>query len=222
MALTLHVPDPGWEEWLASHPLPGAALFGSRTMAETLGLLTLHPGRPFGARDVVFHLGTNLESTQRALDRLRHTGVLTDTRTGRRRDFVLRRGAACMSLRQLALGTVTLGPRLERAHAELGDGALVAGFVHGSVATGTEGPESDVDAVVIGEVGTPELAPYLADLEHLMGRPLNALAFAPDAYRTGVGAPAGFLRRIVDRPRLLIGVGDAWLSQTERDAQRAA
>jgi predicted nucleotidyltransferase len=219
---TLHVRDPAWEARLAGWPLPGAALFGSRTLAAVLGLLTLHPGRRFGARDAVFQLGTNLESTQRAMERLCDGCVVSEVRTGRRRDFVMPRGARTMALRQLALETVTLAPRLRWAADDLGAGAVVAAFVHGSIAAGTETAISDVDVIVAGEATISDLAPFVADLEHLMGRPLNALCFVPGAYAAGIGAPDGFLRRVVDRPRLLVGVGDDWLVRAERDARRAA
>jgi predicted nucleotidyltransferase len=219
---TLHVPDPAWEARLAGRPLPGAALFGSRTIAEVLGLLTLHPGRRFGARDVVFQLGTNLESTQRAMERLRQSCVVSEVRTGRRRDFVMPRGARTRALRQLALEAVTLAPRLGWAADELGAGAVVAAFVHGSIAAGTETDTSDVDVIVAGEATISDLAPFVADLEHLMGRPVNPLCFVPGAYVAGVGAPSGFLRRVVDGPRLLVGVGDDWLIGAESDARRAA
>ena len=222
MTSTIHVRDPAWEARLQRQPLPGAALFGSRTSAEVLGLLTLHPGRRFGVRDIVFLLGTNLESTQRATERLAQAGVLTEEREGRRRDFVMPAGARTLALRELVLGTVTLAPRLGWAADELGAAAVVAAFVHGSIARGTEGPVSDVDVVVAGEAGIADLAPYLADLEHLMGRSLNAICFSPSTYAAGVAAPAGFLRRVVERPRTLIGVGDTWLRETEADAVRAA
>jgi predicted nucleotidyltransferase len=219
---TLHVPDPAWEARLAGRPLPGAALFGSRTIAEVLGLLTLHPGRRFGARDAVFQLGTNLESTQRAMERLCQGCVVSAVRTGRRRDFVMPQGARTMALRQLALETVTLAPRLHWAADELGAGAVVAAFVYGSIAGGKETDTSDVDVIVAGEATISDLAPFVADLEHLMGRPVNPLCIVPGAYVVGVGAPNGFLRRVVDGPRLLVGVGDDWLIGAESDACRAA
>lgn len=216
--MTLHVPDPAWEARLRAHPLPGAALFGSRTIAEVLGLLTLHPGRAFSVRDVVFQLGTNLESTQRAMNRLLDAQVVSLLPGGRRRDFVLPRNARTPALRQLALATVTLAPRLRWAADELAGDAIAAAFVHGSVAAGSEGAGSDVDVAVIGQVGPPDLAPYLADLEHLLGRPVNALSLTPGAYAAGVAADTGFVRRMVDRPRLFIGVGDDWLTQAETGA----
>jgi predicted nucleotidyltransferase len=219
---TLHVPDPAWEARLDRSPLAGAALFGSRTLAEVLGLLTLHPGRRFGARDLVFQIGTNLESTQRAMQRLCDAGVVSDVRNGRRRDVLMPRGGRTMALRRLALETVTLTPRLRWAADELGAGAVMAAFVHGSIAAGTETNASDVDVIVAGEATITDLAPYVADLEHLMARPLNALCFAPDAYAAGIAEPGGFLRRVVDRPRLLVGVGDEWLVRVEANARRAA
>jgi predicted nucleotidyltransferase len=222
MTSTLHVPNPAWEAWLRANPLPGAALFGSRTAAEVLGLVTMHPGRSLGVRDIVFQLGTNLESTQRAMDRLSAARVVSEVRTGRRRDFLMVPGPQAMALRQLALTTVTLAPRLRWAAEELGAGAVTAAFVHGSIAGGTEGVDSDVDVIVVGDVLVPDLAPYVADLEHLVGRPVNALCCSADAYRAGIAAPAGYLRRVLDRPRLLIGIGDGWLTRMDADACRAA
>ncbi|HEX3604803.1 MAG TPA: nucleotidyltransferase domain-containing protein [Candidatus Dormibacteraeota bacterium] len=222
MTTTLHVPDPAWEARLARCPLAGTALFGSRTIAELLGLLTLHPGRRFGARDAVFQLGTNLESTQRAFERLCQAGLVSEVRSGRRRDFVMPHCTGTMALRQLALETVTVAPRLRWAAEELGGGAVVAAFIHGSVAAGTETDTSDVDVIVAGEATISDLAPYVADLEHLMGRPVNPLCFVPSAYAAGARAPDGFLRRVVDRPRLLVGMGDDWLITAERSAHRAA
>jgi predicted nucleotidyltransferase len=218
VAATLHVTNPAWERWLRANRLPGAALFGSRTAAEVLGLLTMHPGRAFGVRDIVFQLGTNLESTQRAVTRLLTAHVVSGVRDGRRRDVLMEPGPQAMALRQLALGTVTLAPRLRWAGEDLGAGAVTAAVVHGSVASATEGLDSDVDVIVVGEASIPDLAPYLADLEHLMGRPVNPLAYTVDAYRAGIAVKTGYLRRVLDRPRLLIGVGDDWLTRAEADA----
>jgi predicted nucleotidyltransferase len=222
MTATVHVPDPAWESWLRCHPLPGAALFGSRTIAEVLGLLTMQISRPFAVRDLVFQLGTNLESTQRAMERLCAAQVVSEARAGRRREFRMPPGPRALALRQLVLDTVTLGPRLRWASGELGEDAVVSAFVHGSIATGTEGAQSDVDVIVVGTAAAPDLAPYLADLDHLLDRPVNALTVPPDAYVTGMAAPAGFLRRVADRPRLLVGVGDGRLAELEAHADRAA
>lgn len=46
-------------------------------------------------------------------------------------------------------------------------------FIFGSIASGTEGAESDVDLMVIGEIGLRKLAALLAGVSDSLGREIN-------------------------------------------------
>ena len=57
---------------------------------------------------------------------------------------------------------------------------IVCAFVYGSVARGEERATSDVDLMVIGDVGLLELAPSLRKAERRLGREVTITSYSVD------------------------------------------
>src|SRR3954469_3347893 len=57
---------------------------------------------------------------------------------------------------------------------------IVCSFVYGSVASAKEHAASDIDLMVIGDVGLAELTPALRKVERSLGRELNATTYSVD------------------------------------------
>ena len=104
-------------------------LFESPTMTLVLGLLSGASGDGVSASSATRCLGTNLESTQRALHRLKAAKVVASHRRGRELVFSLDRTAASFEpVRSLGLEVGSLGSGLQRAAAELGANAVLHKF----------------------------------------------------------------------------------------------
>jgi len=70
-------------------------------------------------------------------------------------------------------------------------------FVYGSVARSDEHALSDVDLMVIGDVGLAELAPALRKAETRLGREVNATSYSTREIRSKVAAKDHFLSEVL-------------------------
>jgi predicted nucleotidyltransferase len=192
--------------WTRHHPdESGRALFGSATFGRVLGLLTLHPGRPFSMAQVVYALGGNYDSTYRALHRLVDAGLVERTKHGRELSFALVPGHPLLrELRATALHASTIGPRLRWAQEELGTVAVDAAFVFGSVASLSERPASDVDLFVLGDVSLSQLHGYLVGLSDALGRELIPVCRSKAHVRQRFAEGHSFYRNVWARPRMTV------------------
>ncbi len=80
-------------------------------------------------------------------------------------------------------------------------------FVYGSVARATELASSDVDLMIIGQVGLAELTPALRRAEEQLGRPVNPTVYTRKEFATKLHAGHHFLKAVLDGEKLLV-LGD--------------
>jgi predicted nucleotidyltransferase len=71
-------------------------------------------------------------------------------------------------------------------------------FVYGSVAERQEHALSDVDLLVIGDIGLAGLAPILRDVERRLAREVNATCYSRSEFRRQVASGDHFLTSILD------------------------
>lgn len=81
-------------------------------------------------------------------------------------------------LRQLLLKTVGLVDLLRDSLRQFGD-RIATAFVYGSVAAGEAGSQSDIDLMVVGEIGLADLAGPLKEAERQLGRQINPVILSP-------------------------------------------
>ncbi len=96
-------------------------------------------------------------------------------------------------LRQIVLKTVGLTDVLAAA---LSSDAIRCALVFGSVATGTAGAESDIDLLVIGDIGLRKVSELLAGVGDRLGREINS----------HVLTPAEFAKRAADKDHFVSSV----------------
>jgi predicted nucleotidyltransferase len=64
---------------------------------------------------------------------------------------------------------------------------IACAFMYGSVARSEEGATSDVDFMVIGDIGLAALAPSLRKAERRLGREVNVTSYSVDEFQKKVG-----------------------------------
>jgi predicted nucleotidyltransferase len=79
-------------------------------------------------------------------------------------------------------------------------------FVYGSIATGREQPDSDVDLMVIGKVQRMDLSQPLQQAGLTLGREVNLTLYAPAEFTAK--RKQHFLAAVLDKPKLFV-VGTA-------------
>jgi len=157
------------------------ALLFPQVRAEVLRLLFADDSRELHLRELVRQSGLTLGTVQTEIEKLLSAGLLIDSRDGNRRYVRANAGHPLFAdLRNLVLKTSGLHNVLADALAGL-DSIRIA-LVFGSVAAGTAKPDSDVDLLVIGDIGLRTLAPRLKPAAEKLGREINPVVMSPATF----------------------------------------
>ncbi|MFH1554262.1 MAG: nucleotidyltransferase domain-containing protein, partial [Pseudomonadota bacterium] len=169
-----------------------------------LAATCLHPDRWWYQSDLARHLAVRPSSLQRELASLVAAGVLERRRDGNRVYF--RADSDCPilpDLQGLLLKTVGLVDVLRESLEPL-SASIEWAFVYGSIARGEEVGSSDVDLMVIGDVGLAALAPPLARAEQRLLCQVNPTVYARAEFLQKLAAGNHFLREVLAREKLFV------------------
>jgi predicted nucleotidyltransferase len=167
-------------------------------------------------------LRTTPSSLQRELPDLVGGGILQRRREGTRTYFKAEtRSPLFPELRSLVEKTVGVLPALQDALVSI-RARIVCAFVYGSVARSEEHALSDVDLMVIGDVGLAELAPVLRRAETRLGREVNATAYSTREYRAKVAAEDHFLADVLQGPKEFVKGDQRDLDELVGKSRRSA
>lgn len=180
-----------------------AAVFATPTLAKLLAVLFLEPERRFYQKELVTATGSSLYLVQRELRRLERTGLVERMPRGRQVEYVVNTAhPAFYGLRDALLNTVALADRLRRALAGV-QGVRVA-FVFGSVARGEASSESDLDLLVIGDLGLREVATRVVPTMREIRREPNIMVLSEQEIRDRVRSGDTFLASVLEEPKVWI------------------
>ena len=177
---------------------PLAALF-SPSEQQLLGLVLTHPDREFGTLELLKQMGSSRSSGSHVLDRWVKSGVLRERRVGNQRRLSANRDFLLFpELRKIALKTVGLAQPLCAALQPIAN-SLSEAFIFGSVATGSDTSESDIDVVLVGNVDLFTVSPLIDHAEQLLGRRVHVNIYSQDEWAADNDA---VLSKIKHGPRL--------------------
>ncbi|MBW8780744.1 MAG: nucleotidyltransferase domain-containing protein [Verrucomicrobia bacterium] len=170
--------------------------------AEVLRLLFAKEGRELHLRELTRQSGLSLGTLQTEVEKLCAADLLLSRRDGNRRYFQANAAHPLFAnLHQLVLKTAGLREVLAEALQEQADIELA--FVFGSLAAGGGKADSDVDLMVIGDVGLRALAPRLRKAAEQLGREINPVTMtAADFVHGRVNNP--FLSDVLAKEKLFI------------------
>ena len=173
----------------------------STSRSEVLRLLFPQPGTELYLREIQRASGLALRSIQLELETLLAHDLIVARRDGNRVYYRANsRHAIFPELQGLVLKTAGLADVLRDALAEV-SGIKVA-FIFGSVASGMERAESDVDLMVLGEIGLRPLAPLLRIASQSLNREINPHVMTiPEWQRKTAGADV-FVNRVLQEPKI--------------------
>lgn len=77
-------------------------------------------------------------------------------------------------------------------------------FVFGSIAAGEETADSDVDLLVIGDIGFRALSELLSGCSEVIGREINPYVMTRDEYRKRVASNEHFISHVLESPKLFV------------------
>lgn len=180
-------------------------LFGAYRR-DVLGLLLLHPGESYHVREIARMTGRPANTLYRELATLAQAGLLLRRSQGNQVHYGANPDSPIYEeLRGILRKTTGIADVLRRALVRVADRIELA-FVYGSVASGKEGPRSDVDLMLVGELKFEDAIQALAKAEKTLRREINPHVYGAPEFRAKLAGAEPFLRRVLGGPKIpLIG-----------------
>jgi len=183
------------------------ALNVSKVRRAILSLLFGHADEAFYLRQIVRTTGFGLGPIQRELKQLTQGGIIRRSVRGRQVYFQANLDSPIFpELKGLIIKTAGIGDTLRAALAPI-SGQLELAFIYGSIASGKEGPRSDIDLLVVGDVAFADVVVNLQAAQKLLGREIFPTVYPPDEFKTKMRARHHFLTSVLKGPKIYV-IGD--------------
>lgn len=173
-------------------------LFRSEMQVRLLALLLLQPERSWTLGQLANTLGAPESSVHRELGRAEAAGLILRDATVRPHQF---RAATDDPLHEpLATLLQRSAGVEEQLRIALERPDVVAAVIHGSWASGSRRPGSDVDVLVVGDADLRELRRVVRPTGKAAGRTIDLTVLTADEYRRVVADRSSFARRVLEAP----------------------
>lgn len=174
---------------------------------RVLGLLLLRPEEALHGREIARRTGLPAGTITRELGKLAAAGLLKREKRGNQQIYSADTAAPIYSeLASILRKTSGLADVLVQALAPVAQKLRVA-FVFGSVAQGRETAGSDIDVMLIGDLGFRRAVELLHPTQALLGRDVNPRVLAADEFVAKLPNEP-FLAEVLAKPKLFL-IGNA-------------
>ncbi len=176
-----------------------------KTRQAILTTVLLDSGRSWYLSDLAAHLGRrNPSSLQRELESLVAAEILVRHQEGNRVYFRANRNCPVYAeLVGLLAKTAGLAEVVQSALAGVAHRICIA-FIHGSVARSEEHASSDIDLLIVGDVGLADISLALCTAERQLSRAINASVYTVPELATKVAARNHFLSTVLQREKIFL------------------
>ena len=179
-----------------------AEMLSSRARAEIFRLLFSGTGEELHVREIERRSGLNDSTLRQELRKLTRLDVVRSRRDSNRVYYRAKtENPLYPEIRNLVLKTSGLADILKSA---LADKRIRVAFVFGSVARGEEKAGSDVDLMVIGQLGLRDLSGLLSGVEEKIGREVNPYVLQEAEFRKRVRTKEHFVSQVMESSKLFI------------------
>ena len=185
---------------------PATFLFGSYRR-KVLSLLLLHPGVHFHLREIARATHTQPGTVRRELSLLAEAGVIEREVLGNQVRFRANESYPIYEeLRSILKKTTGVADQLRAALAPL-TGSIVAAFIYGSVASGQERPNSDIDLMIISTVRFEDVIRLIHPYQEELRREINPHVYTAAEFNRRSDEESSFIARILELPKIAV-IGD--------------
>ena len=179
-----------------------AELLSSRARAEIFRLLLSGTGEELHVREIERRSGLNDSTIRQELTKLVRLDLVQSRRDSNRVYYRAKtENPLYPEIRNLVLKTSGLADVLKSA---LVDKRIRVAFVFGSIARGDETATSDIDLMVIGQLGLRDLSRLLSGIQEKIGREVNPYVLKEEELRKRVRAKEHFVSSVLESPKILI------------------
>jgi predicted nucleotidyltransferase len=179
-----------------------AELLSSRARAEIFRLLFSGTGEELHVREIERRSGLNDSTLRQELRKLVRLDLVQSRRDSNRVYYRAKTESPLYpEIRNLVLKTSGLSDVLKPA---LTDKRIRVAFVFGSIPRGEEKAGSDVDLMVIGQLGLRDLSRLLSGIEEKIGREVNPHVLREEEFRKRIRAKEHFVSSVMETPKIFI------------------
>jgi predicted nucleotidyltransferase len=181
-----------------------AALLFKDYRRRVLGLLLLHADERYHVREIARLTSTVAGTLHKELARLADAGLLVKDNVGNQVLYGANRNCPIFEeLASIFRKTSGITDVLAGVLASSSD-RITAAFVFGSMASGKEAPGSDVDLLVIGDVGFTEIAKAVYSAQEVLGREINPKVYSKEEWNQMLKEKTAFIKEVLKKPKLFI------------------
>lgn len=174
---------------------------------RVLGLLLLHPDKAYHVREIARLTGTVAGTLHKELSKLAEAGVLLKQTSGNQVLYRANRdGLIFEELASILRKTSGVVDILADALAPLSNNIRTA-FVFGSMASGKASSGSDIDLMIIGDVGFAEVVKATYNVQAELGREINPKVYNKEEWDRMLKKQDAFIKEVMVKPKLFV-IGD--------------
>lgn len=189
-------------------------LLASRSRAEILRLLFTGEEREFYLREIEKHTGLLIRAVQQEISNLLKLDLIRARKDGNRRYFCANRAHPLYpDLCQIVLKTSGWVSELTKA---LSREKVRLAFIFGSVARGEETAESDIDLMVVGDIGLRALSAITGPISRKAHRVVNPHSYSTQEFARRLKSKDHFLTSVIDSKKLYLAGSDDELEKLGR------
>lgn len=179
-------------------------LFSSQARISILKLFLLNVGSHFYQREIASITGLPIRAVQREVSKLERVGLISHLSKGKHRYYqVNQENPIFPELKAIFLKTVALGDFLRPKLEDVSQMIDIA-FIYGSYASGEEGPVSDIDIFIVGNIGAKELAIVLSKAKEELGREINSYVVSKEELHNKASQKDHFVSTLIDEPKIFL------------------
>lgn len=194
-----------------------ASLIFSDYRRRVLGLLLLHPDATYHVRELARLTGTSAGTLHKELSKLTKGGVLRRQEVGNQVRYGANRDCPVFEeLASILRKTTGLVDVLADALSGV-EKQIDLAFVFGSLARGDQDSNSDVDMMVVGELGFANVVQLLHPVQQTLQREINPVVYSLEEFRRRVGNGDSFIREVLSKPKLFVVGNEDELGKLTQD-----
>lgn len=177
-------------------------LFGSKTRTKLLTKLMMEPERQFYIREISRETQIPYGMVYKELDNLKQLGIIKSQKKGKITLLQVNKETPYYKdLRNLIMKTTGISNIIQN-HLKHPDIEYL--LVFGSIASGEDTPESDIDLMIIGDIPEIKLIEEAKEIEKNIGRELNYILWTREEFEKKIKEKNHLLIDVADKPIIML------------------
>lgn len=178
------------------------------TQRKVLELLYSHPEQSFFLNEILRKTGMGVATIKRELNRMLDAGIIKLQKIGNQHHYQANpNNPIYEELSSITRKTFGLASVIKDALKPI-ENKINKAFVFGSIASGKETANSDIDLMIIGDVGFAKIISILHSTEKELAREINPKIYSIQEWNKLTNEKSEFIKEVLDKPKINIIGGE--------------